>query len=377
MKLTFFFVAIMLLLGCQAPAQTKWPAFSGGKVSLITGVEAEQRFKISERLGTMELHGKPAKVKVAVIEGENIVMSNLQDEEWGKLAHIIVIKGNLKVDSAITLSKSQPDLLVLGNLETKLFMAGNAHQRITGDALIQYALLGGGNDGAIKIDGKTAVPYVVSMDHDIGLNAPGVEWFDWNEGTMNLLLREIYNPVRDQWNFDYLVQRIRDGKPIRRSATRDTTFQGIWTEWLELYGRDSSALFFESFTDFLEQENIILSFDYSDGYDLPAEVFTLEHLEELNCMHVELNSLPPAIQQCKKLKKLNLTFCRLESIPAEVGNLSELEELWLSGNALKELPESIFGLKKLTMLVLDAGPFDKEKQKQIQKRLPKTAVMFY
>ncbi len=376
MKLTFFFVAIMLLLGCQAPAQVKWPAFSGGKVSLITGVEAEQRFKISERLGTMELHGKPAKVKVAVIEGENIVMSNLRDEEWGKLAHMIVIKGNLKVDSAITLAKSQPDLLVLGNLETKVFTVGNAHQRITGDALIQYALLGGGNDGAIKIDGKTAVPYVVSMDHDIGLNASGAQWFDWNEGTMNLLLREIYNPVRDQWNFDYLVQRIRDGKPIRRSATRDTTFQGIWTEWLDLYGRDSSALFFESFTDFLEQENIILSFDYSDGYDLPAEVFTLEHLEELNCMHVELNSLPPAIQQCKKLKKLNLTYCRLEKIPKEVGNLSELEELWLLGNPLKELPESIFGLKKLTVLVLDEELFNKEQQKQIQKRLPKTAVMF-
>ena len=377
MKLFLYFLIPILLTGCLAPAQIKWPAFSGGKVSLITGVEAEQRFKIGERLGTMELHGKPAKVKVAVIEGENIVMSNFQGEEWGKLAHIIVIKGNLKVDSAITLSKSQPDLLVLGNLETKVFMAGNAHQRITGDALIQYALLGGGNDGSIKIDGKTAVPYVVSMDHDIGLNAPGAEWFDWNEGTMNLLLREIYNPVRDQWNFDYMVKRIREGKPIRRSATRDTTFQGIWKEWLELYGRDSTALYFESFTSFLEQENILLSFDYSDGYDLPAEIFELAHLEELNCMRVQLKSLPPAIQQCKKLKKLNLTFCRLESIPKEVGNLSELEELWLSGNQLKELPESIFGLKKLTMLVLDADPFDKEEQKQIQKRLPKTAVMFY
>ena len=377
MKLSLYFLIPILLTGCSAPAQIKWPAFSGGKASLITGVEAEQRFKISEHLGTMELHGKPAKVKVAVIEGENIVMSNLQDEEWGKLVHMIVIKGNLKVDSAITLSKSQPDLLVLGNLETKIFMAGNAHQRITGDALIQYALLGGGNDGAIKIDGKTAVPYVISMDHDIGLNAPNAQWFDWNEGTMNLLLREIYNPVRDQWNFEYLFQRIREGKPIRRSATRDTTFQGIWTEWLELYGRDSSALYFESFTSFLEQENIMLSLNYSDGYDLPAEVFKLGHLEELNCMHIQLNSLPPAIQQCKKLKKLNLTFCRLESIPAEIGNLSELEELWLSGNQLKELPESIFGLKKLTTLVLDAEPFDKEKQKQIQKRLPKTAVMFY
>lgn len=376
MKFSFYWF-ILLLLGFQAPAQIKWPPFSGGKVSLITGVEAEQRFKISERLGTMDLHGKPGKVKVAVIEGDNIEMPNLLDEEWGKLAHMIVIKGNLKVDSAITLTKSQPDLLVLGNLETKIFMVGNAHQRITGDALIQYALLGGGNDGSAKIDGKTAVPYVISMDHDIGLNAPYAQWFDWNEGTMNLLLREIYNPVREQWNFEYLVQRIREGKPIRRKASRDTTFQGIWTEWLDLWGRDSTVLNFESFKDFLESENIILSFNYMDGFDLPAEVFELKKLEELNCMHVELNALPAAIQKCAQLKVLNLTFCKLESIPEEIGELANLEELWLSGNALKELPASVYKLSKLKTLVLDKEPFSPEQQKEIKKRLPNAAVMFY
>ena len=377
MKFSFYCFIAMLLMGCQAPAQIKWPAFSGGKVSLITGVEAEQRFKISERLGTMELHGKPGKVKVAVIEGENIVMANLLDEEWEKLVHIIVIKGNLKVDSAITLTKSQPDLLVLGSLETKIFMVGNAHQRITGDALIQYALLGGGNDGSIKIDGKTAVPYVISMDHDIGLNAPYAQWFDWNEGTMNLLLREIYNPVQEQWNFDYLVQRIREGKPIRRKASQDTTFQGIWTEWLDLWGRDSTVLNFESFKDFLETENILLSFNYMDGYDLPAEIFELKKLEALNCMHVELNALPAEIQKCTRLKVLNLTFCQLESIPEEIGQLANLEELWLSGNPLKALPSSIFKLSQLKTLVLDKDSFSPEEQKKIKKGLPKTAVLFY
>ena len=94
-------------------------------------------------------------------------------------------------------------------------------------------------------------------------------------------------------------------------------------------------------------------------------------------MHIHLKSISPAIQQCKKLKKLNLAFCKLESIPKEIGNLSELEELSLSGNQLKEIPESIFGLKKLTVLYLDGAPFTKEQQKQIQKRLPDTAVMFY
>lgn len=148
------------------------------------------------------------------------------------------------------------------------------------------------------------------MDHDIGLNAPYAQWFDWNEGTMNLLLREIYNPVQEQWNFDYLIQRIREGKPIRRKASQDTTFQGIWTEWLDLWGRDSTVLNFESFKDFLENRKNILSFNYMDGYDLPAEIFELKKLEALNCM--QLNALPAEIQKCTRLKVLNLTFCKSE-----------------------------------------------------------------
>ena len=377
MKFSFFCLIAMLLMGCQATAQVKWPVFSGGKISLITGVEAEQRFKISEQLGTMELHGKPAKVKVALIEGKDIHMANLLDTEWGKLCHILIINGNLKVDSLISLTGGLPDLLVLGNLEAPFFYCGDSHQRITGKANIKYVIVGGGNDGSLKIDGRCSVPYIISMDHDIGVKAPDAEWFDWNEGTMNELVREVYNPVKDQLDFEKLANLVQAGKSIKRSVKRDLSFKGIWKDWLQLYGRDSTALYFESFTSFLEQENVLLSMDYMDGYDLPAEIFELDHLEELNCMHVQLKSLPPAIQQCKKLKKLNLTFCRLESIPKEVGNLSELEELWLSGNPLKELPESIFGLKKLTMLVLDAEPFNKEQQKQIQKRLPKTAVLFY
>lgn len=377
MRFSFFSFILMLLLGYQAPAQTKWPAFSGGKVSLITGVEAEQRFKIGKELGSMELHGKPAKVKVALIEGKDIHMTNLLDTEWGKLCHILIINGNLQVDSLISLTGGVPDLLVLGNLEAPFFYCGNSHQRVTGTANIKYVIVGGGNDGSLKIDGRTSVPYIISMDHDIGVNAPDAEWFDWNEGTMNELVREVYNPVKDQLDFERLAKLVQAGKSLKRSAKRDMSFKGIWKEWLQLYGRDSTALYFESFTTFLEQENMLLSMDYMDGYDLPTEIFELGHLEELNCMHVHLNSLPPAIQQCKKLKKLNLAFCNLESIPKEIGNLSELEELSLSGNQLKEIPESIFGLKKLTVLYLDGAPFNKEQQKQIQKRLPKTAVLFY
>ncbi|MDX2068096.1 MAG: leucine-rich repeat domain-containing protein [Haliscomenobacter sp.] len=377
MKFSLYLLVLSLFTCCQASAQPKWPAFSGGKVSLITGVEAEQRFKISEHLGTMELHGKPAKVKVALIEGKDIHMANLLDTEWGKLCHILIINGNLQVDSIISLTSGVPDLLVLGNLEAPFFYCGDSHQRITGTANIKYVIIGGGNDGSLNINGRTSVPYIISMDHDIGVNAPDAEWFDWNEGTMKELVREVYNPVKDQVDFARLAQLVEAGKPIKRSAKRDMSFKGIWKEWLQLYGRDSTALYFESFTTFLEQENVLLSMDYMDGYDLPAEIYELTHLEELNCMHVHLKSISPAIQQCKKLKKLNLAFCKLESIPKEIGNLSELEELSLSGNQLKEIPESIFGLKKLTMLYLDGALFTKEQQKQIQKRLPKTAVLFY
>lgn len=154
------------------------------------------------------------------------------------------------------------------------------------------------------------------------------------------------------------------------------SFKGIWKDWLDLYGRDSVLLDFSSFTDFLEEENMELSFQYYDGYELPVEVFTLPNLEELLCTHVKLKSLSANIRQCKKLKKLDLTNCMLEQIPAEIGQLSMLEELWLIGNPLKTFPESIFGLKNLQQLFLDAGSFDKKQQQEIKKRLPNTNVMF-
>lgn len=369
-------LGLFLVNQVTAMAQTKWPAFTGGKISIITGTEAETRFKISDRLGTMHLHGKPGKVKVALIEGKNIQMTKLLDTDWGKHAQILVIDGNLEVDSLVSLIDGRPDLLVLGNLKVPFFYCGDAHQRITGNADIRYAIIGGGNDGAMNVSGRTTVPYILSMDHDIGVNAPDAEWFDWDEGTLSELSREVYNPVKDQVDFGKMEELLRAGKSIKRSAKRDNSLKGIWKEWLALYGRDSTSLDFSSFTEFLDQENTLLSVQYLEGYEIPAEAFTLTHLEEFLCTHVRLKSLSPDIQKCKKLKKLDLTNCMLERIPAEIGNLGELEELWLIGNPLKELPESIFKLKKLQQLYLDGKFFDAKKQAEIKKRLPDALVMF-
>lgn len=377
MKLSFYLaLGGILLLHFTAVAQSKWPAFTGGKITVINGVEAEKRFKISDRLGSMHLHGKPEKVKVALIEGKDIHMPRLLDTDWGRFAHILVIDGNLEVDSSISMIEGRPDLLVLGNLKAPFFYVGDAHQCITGDAAIRYAIIAGGNDGSLQIRGRSTVPYIISMDHDISINAPDVEWFDSDEGTLKELAREIYNPVQDQVDFGRMEKMLEAGQSIKRNPNRDVSYKGIWKEWLDLYGRDSVLLDFSSFTDFLEQENIELSLQYYDGYELPAEVFTLPNLEELLCTHVKLKSLSANIRQCKKLKKLDLTNCMLEQIPAEIGQLSTLEELWLIGNPLKTLPESIFGLKKLQQLFLDAGSFDQKQQQEIKKRLPNTNVMF-
>jgi hypothetical protein len=108
--------------------------------------------------------------------------------------------------SLISLTGGVPDLLILGNLKAPFFYCGNSHQRITGTADIKYVIVGGGNDGSLKIDGRSSVPYIISMDHDIGVNAPDAEWFDWNEGTMKELVREVYNPVKDQLDFERLAQ---------------------------------------------------------------------------------------------------------------------------------------------------------------------------
>jgi Leucine-rich repeat (LRR) protein len=99
---------------------------------------------------------------------------------------------------------------------------------------------------------------------------------------------------------------------------------------------------------------------------LPAQLFDLLSLEELNLMSNNLDSVPASMAKLKNLKSLNLENNHLRSFPAVLIGLPELQELYLGHNEL----ESIFtdkqkkeavdvkpeNLKKLRYLDLTENP---------------------
>jgi Leucine-rich repeat (LRR) protein len=87
---------------------------------------------------------------------------------------------------------------------------------------------------------------------------------------------------------------------------------------------------------------------------LPAGLCALAGLEELNLVDCGLRALPGGIGRLTGLKKLNLRYNpRLAALPAGLCSLAGLEELELPGCGLTALPEGIGGLAGLKKLNLD------------------------
>ena len=90
--------------------------------------------------------------------------------------------------------------------------------------------------------------------------------------------------------------------------------------------------------------------------EIPAEVFELEHLEELDLRSNQLISIPEAIGKLINLTKLNLSHNQLTSVPDSIAKLTNLTDLDLRNNKLTSLPKSITKLTNLTTLYFSGNP---------------------
>jgi Leucine-rich repeat (LRR) protein len=86
--------------------------------------------------------------------------------------------------------------------------------------------------------------------------------------------------------------------------------------------------------------------------ELPAELFLLETLEELNLFDNQLALVPDALFGLTALKILRLDKNKLTKIQPEIGYLTGLERLDLDNNQLTSIPESIAQLQNLQTLYL-------------------------
>ena len=83
---------------------------------------------------------------------------------------------------------------------------------------------------------------------------------------------------------------------------------------------------------------------------LPAEIGTLEALEELLVYKNQLKELPTEVGALKNLKTLNAFNNALKKLPPTVGQLKSLVELNVGANKLMMVPDDCFAsLGKLAM----------------------------
>jgi len=84
--------------------------------------------------------------------------------------------------------------------------------------------------------------------------------------------------------------------------------------------------------------------------EIPDEVFTLVHLEELIIEDQKLRHISPLITKLYNLKKLNLAGNELVAFPKAILELGKIESLDLDGNEIETLSKGILDLSNLRYL---------------------------
>jgi Leucine-rich repeat (LRR) protein len=96
-------------------------------------------------------------------------------------------------------------------------------------------------------------------------------------------------------------------------------------------------------------ETINLSKNYGIRGRIPAALFEIPSIQDINLSCNEFTSLPTNIHHAKLLSKLNLGDNRIhQAIPSRIGETNNLKVLNLMGNRfIGEIPKSIINLTKL------------------------------
>lgn len=93
--------------------------------------------------------------------------------------------------------------------------------------------------------------------------------------------------------------------------------------------------------------------------DVPAQVFKLKKLRELELVDLPIEKLSSAIQGLTDLKSLRVLHCAdLEELPEEVGQLEKLTTLQLWNSGFRQLPSQITSLSKLQTLDISDTSID-------------------
>jgi hypothetical protein len=99
-----------------------------------------------------------------------------------------------------------------------------------------------------------------------------------------------------------------------------------------------------------------LNLSHTQLAELPPQIGSFDHLQQLWLTENRLTELPPEIGQLHGLRALHLDGNRLTELPPEIGRLGQLGVLYLGSNELTSLPPEIGQLTELSMLDVSGNP---------------------
>ncbi|ACU62066.1 leucine-rich repeat domain-containing protein [Chitinophaga pinensis] len=253
-----------------------------------------------------------------------------EDTDLGNV--LIMVNGNLTVKGNINIGDYHPLLLVLGDVHCDVLKSGDDTIHIAGDAHIRYAFFGNYNDGSIRIEGTTYVPYVLNSDHDSSINPRGA------------ILINTYSDHNDFFEYDY-TQEVLPQVMVPATFNEHNEFD----EWQFI------ALVKAGQSPFVEGAKPTRLVHQEELEKLIAG--NIDEIVELDLSEKKMKVFPTAITKLRHLKKLILSKNNISEIPAAIGELQQLEELYMYNSGIKTIHEAIGQLKQLRVLDL-GGNYD-------------------
>ena len=96
----------------------------------------------------------------------------------------------------------------------------------------------------------------------------------------------------------------------------------------------------------------VLKLNYKRLRQIPAKVFEMRNLRELDLGRNFIDSIPAEIGRLTRLERFDIRRNRIRTVPPELGRLTNLKYLNLSRNPILELPDELSNLDRLEELVI-------------------------
>jgi len=118
---------------------------------------------------------------------------------------------------------------------------------------------------------------------------------------------------------------------------------------------------YKSLASITGHENEVFRVDLSKKKlnEIPSELFTLPHLQELKFNKNNLTTLPAQLAGCKELQRLEVQFNELDSMPPFLFSMKNLKKIDFGYNYISTIPDAISQLENLEILALWDNPIEK------------------